>query len=383
MCILFISRNSSHAKYYRKLVKKMHIDAKLHVTGLPRLKSLFQISKIRLFDSTELLQNQILRKRARHPKLFANPLIVSVYKHCMKLYEGLRFLKFIDLLQDENPTKVVVWNGKKLPNQTVVCAAEALSISVMYFENGLVPNTTCLDPNGVNFTSSLPKQAEFYLKHQPSGQALNQIEPVKPHKNLRQSDTATQLPQRYIFVPFQVPNDTQVVVHSPWIKSMEQLFNEVMTAVSHIDNQDIKVVFKEHPNWPHKFEHLYQAHPKAIFANSLKTADLIKHADATITINSTVGMEALQLGGKVITLGDACYDITDMVLPARNSAQLIAQLNLLPHWQPNAQLIAHFLDFVNGVYAIPQAWRRANKQHILAIESRLLEKDRFSQHILS
>ena len=94
-------------------------------------------------------------------------------------------------------------------------------------------------------------------------------------------------------------------------------------------------------------------------------------------------MEALQLGGKVITLGDACYDITDMVLPARNSAQLIAQLNLLPHWQPNAQLIAHFLDFVNGVYAIPQAWRRANKQHILAIESRLLEKDRFSQHILS
>ena len=33
---------------------------------------------------------------------------------------------------------------------------------------------------------------------------------------------------------------------------------------------------------------------------------------------------------------------------------------------------------VNGVYAIPQAWRRADKKHIKAIEARILGADEFS-----
>ena len=378
MRILFISRNSSHAKYYRTLVSNLNLDAQLHVTGLPRWGAIKQLGQLSQFKHNEILENHLLRKKARHPKLFASNFVCNVFKAYLAVFESLRFLKFIDLLKAEQPDKVVVWNGKKLPNQTVVSAAECLSIPVMFFENGLVPNTTCLDPKGVNYLSSLPRTPDFYMQRELTGARLAAIEQAKSHKN-RVADTPTEsLPENYIFVPFQVPNDTQVVVHSPWIKSMEMLFEEVMKAVDALQNPNLKVVFKEHPNWPHKFTQLHQVHPKAIFANSVKASDLIKNAQATITINSTVGLETLQLGGKLITLGNACYALPEMVLSASSPVELQAQLEKIAAWQPNTVLIERFLDYVNGVYAIPQAWRRVDQRHIESVEKRLLEQDEFS-----
>lgn len=378
MRILFVSRNSSHAKYYRKLVGKLNLDAQLHVTGWPRLGALKHTKHLANFDSNEMLAHHLLRKKARHPALFSSKLVCQVFRGYLKAVETLRFLKFIDLFQAVQPDKVVVWNGKKLPNQTVVCAAECLNIPVMFFENGLVPNTTCLDPKGVNYLSSLPKLPEFYLERELSGVALAAIEQAKNHKNRTIDSAEVALPEHYIFVPFQVPNDTQVVVHSPWIKSMEQLFWQVMQAIDALPQSNLKVVFKEHPNWPKKFTHLHKVHDKAIFANGVKASELIKRAEATITINSTVGLETLQLGGKLITLGNACYALPGMVLPANSQQQLVEQLKEINSWQPNTRLIERFLDYVNGVYAIPQAWRRADKKHIKAIEARILGADEFS-----
>ncbi|MFY8350609.1 capsular biosynthesis protein [Pseudoalteromonas sp. SSM20] len=381
MRILFVSRNSSHAKYYRKLVAKLNLDAQLHVTGWPRLGALKHLNRLPDFDSKEMLEHHLLRKKARHPKLFSSNLFCRLFCGYLKAIETLRFLKFIDLFQAEQPDKVVVWNGKKLPNQTVVCAAESLNIPVMFFENGLVPNTTCLDPKGVNYLSSLPKSPSFYLERELTGVALASIEQAKNHKKRLADNPIESLPEEYIFVPFQVPNDTQVVVHSPWIKTMEQLFDEVMKAVDALPYSNLKVVFKEHPNWPKKFTHLHNAHAQAVFANNVKATELIKNAKATITINSTVGLETLQLGGKLITLGNACYALPGMVLAANSADQLVEQLSAVMEWQPNTHLIERFLDYVNGVYAIPQAWRRADKNHIQAIESRLLGCDEFSTQI--
>lgn len=381
MRILFVSRNSSHAKYYRKLVAKLNLDAQLHVTGWPRLGALKHLNRLPDFDSKEMLEHHLLRKKARHPKLFSSNLVCRLFCGYLKAIETLRFLKFIDLFQAEQPDKVVVWNGKKLPNQTVVCAAESLNIPVMFFENGLVPNTTCLDPKGVNYLSSLPKSPSFYLERELTGVALATIEQAKNHKKRLADNPIESLPEEYIFVPFQVPNDTQVVVHSPWIKTMEQLFDEVMKAVDALPYSNLKVVFKEHPNWPKKFTHLHNAHAQAVFANNVKATELIKNAKATITINSTVGLETLQLGGKLITLGNACYALPGMVLAANSADQLVEQLSAVMEWQPNVQLIERFLDYVNGVYAIPQAWRRADTQHIKAIENRLLGRDEFSVQI--
>lgn len=381
MKILLISRNSSHAKYYEKLVKKCQLDARLHITGRPRLGALSRFNYLSNFDMEALIQTHLLRKKARHNVLFSNLIISKLFSLWLRFIESLRYMKFIDLLLCEKPDKVIVWNGKKLPNQTVAIAANSLGIPVMYFENGLVPNTTCLDPKGVNFTSSLPRNPNFYLSRALSGQALAQIEQVKSHKKRSIDNETLNLPEKYIFVPFQVPNDTQVVVHSPWIKSMEALFSAVMYAIDNVADKEIKVVFKEHPNWPKKFTHLHSAHGRALFANGTKATTLIENAVATITINSTVGLEALQLGGKLITLGEACYALDGMTLKANSQTHLIEQINNLSSWQPNTQLITAFLDYVNSVYAIPNAWRRADTSHFKAIESRILGTDTFSSEI--
>ncbi len=69
------------------------------------------------------------------------------------------------------------------------------------------------------------------------------------------------------------------------------------------------------------------------------------------------------------------------MLAANSADQLVEQLSAVMEWQPNTHLIERFLDYVNGVYALVQAWRRADTHHIQAIENWLLGSDEFSSQI--
>jgi capsular polysaccharide export protein len=380
MRVLFISRKSSHSKYYKKLVNSLSFDARLHIMGKPYFKSIFKFKELKETNFDCMLTNQLLRKKARHPKLFNFELMSQLYFQSIKVIEKLRFLKYIMLLEDTSPDKVIIWNGKKLPNQTIVEAAKSLSIPIMYFENGLVPNSTCLDPKGVNFSSSLPKDPDFYKSyHFTSLSKLSPIQQREHHKNKKQQHKLESLPEKFIFVPFQVPNDTQVIVHSQWIKSMEQMFVEILTAVDDLGDPNLKVVFKEHPSWPSNFKHLYEDNDRAIFANSNTCKELIQAAIATITINSTVGLETLQLREKLIVLGDACYSMAGLTLQANNLDELKDCLNKIPLWKQDMVLTSNFLQFLNDVYCIPGDRKKPTKEHFKAIENRILAVDEFSK----
>ncbi|WP_254911207.1 hypothetical protein [Pseudoalteromonas sp. A601] len=190
------------------------------------------------------------------------------------------------------------------------------------------------------------------------------------------------MPKRYIFVPFQVPHDTQVVCYSPWLNSMEMLYSEVMNAVEKLNDPDLKVVFKEHPSWHKHYTHLYKKHPQAIFANGNATADLIENAQAVITINSTVGLEALLLAKHVITLGQACYNIDDLVLHANSRQELFERLLQLDQgWQLNLALRDQFFGYLKHVYTVEGRWQDCSTQHAKAVEERLIGLDVFSQQL--
>lgn len=382
MSILFVSRNSVHARYYRKIVGHLDADTKIHIMGKPSLAALAQLGRAFSHSMDDMVHSQYKRKLAKKPGFWQKSWVRDSYKVMLGVVEKLRLAKYLALLEQEKPDYLVIWNGNKLPNQTVALAAQVLNIPTYFFENGLIPGTTSLDPQGVNYVSSVPRDKAFYFSEQieqlPAFTAP-EIAARAQHVK-RQSGDAVELPERYLFVPFQVPHDTQVVCFSSWISSMEQLYLEVMSAVKKLNDPGLKVVFKEHPSWHQHFTELYAKEGQGIFANHNDTVQLIQGAEAVITINSTVGLEALQLGKKVITVGEACYNLPDLVLNSRSQSELTEHLQQLNSWQPDLTLRNNFFRYLQHVYSVTGKWGECSAEHIQAVNQRLEKQDLFARY---
>ncbi|WP_262501230.1 capsular biosynthesis protein [Pseudoalteromonas sp. FUC4] len=358
------------------------MDCQLHIMGAPKLSAVKYLKNAFQVNFTDVVNSQLKRKRARNA-IWNNPVITAVYTAGLVLFERLRYAKYFALLTETNPECIVTWNGNKLPNTTVAMAAKALGIKQFYYENGLLPGTSSLDPSGINYNASLSRDPSFYLNFDPQDE-LNfcapDLIPRADHKKRCEFECAD-VPERYIFAPFQVPHDTQLASFSPWIDSMDMFYEEVIKALKSLNDPSLKVVFKEHPSWHKHYAHLYEKDSIAVFANGNQTSDLIKCAEAVVTINSTVGLEALLLNKRVLTLGQTCYNIEGLVKHASTAEQLAENMNeVVQGWQPNTLLRDKFFSFIEHVYCIPGVWKHTEDKHIKAIEARFTGNDEFAKY---
>ncbi|MBE1288063.1 MAG: capsular biosynthesis protein [Alteromonadaceae bacterium] len=376
---LFITRKSSHYRYYQKLLTYFASDAQLlTIKGLvlPRFEYWPDLQKL---DVNDLVDVHIQRKQARHPLLQKFAWIRSLATSYYRYREQVRATYYFAYFTKHQPQKIVLWNGMKQPNKTPVEVARALNIPVFLFENGLLPNTTVLDPKGVNALNSLPRERTFYEKlPTPDVMFKPRLQQREFHKFKKLSKQSSVLPKHFIFVPFQVANDTQVICHSPFIHSMEHLYEVLTDALRQLHQSgysDIHLVMKEHPSWPKSYKALYDAHPNIIFANNETSQSLIEQSLGVITINSTVGIEAIMLGKPVITLGDACYNIDGIVHHCPNQESL--NHAIVEFWQenPNQPLRDKFLYYLAKHYLLPGKWSDVDDtsiEHFEAVQRRLL-----------
>lgn len=382
MDILFISRRSNHSKYFKRLSDAITLNSQVYEMGKIRLSSLLLYFQLPTPNLSDVIQKQLARKKASHPTLFQSSLVRYAYIKFLHLIEVFRWAHYINIYKQNAPRKVALWNGQKLPNATPMLAAKYLNIPVVYFENGLLPNTVTVDHKGVNAHNSLPRTPNFYQTLSDDliiGPLTMKLSTRPPHKHKKITEII-KLPDSYIFIPLQVPNDTQIVSNSPWITSMAEFIQQVEIAASSLSTS-IKLVIKEHPSWPQPFKLNHEKNKRIIFANSNNTQQLIENAQAIITINSTVGIESLLLNKKVITLGSACYNIDGLVLHASNNAELKACIERVFQWQPDNQLRINFLHFLKQVYCIPTRWSLADDVHFKQVEQRILANDKFSTYV--
>lgn len=375
---LFISRKSSHYRYYEKLVQFLGACAEVHQLKQLCLPQLKYRSEVNALDIHNLVDVHMRRKEVRYPALKKYSWLNRIVKGCYVIIEKARANFYYNYLEQHPCTHVILWNGMKQPNRTPYIVAKALGKKTMLFENGLLPNTTTLDPKGVNALNSVPRDKAFYLNWQSDFEhRQTQLVPRAPHKQRKKDGGITELPHRYIFVPFQVPNDTQIVCHSPWLPNMETLYSALEESLEALKKtpswQPFKFVIKEHPSWPRNFSELHNKHPDIIFANGNNTQDLIENSLAVITINSTVGMESLLLGKNVITLGNAFFNIDGLVHHCKNVTELIQTLKTIEEQAVDHELVDKFLSYLKAEYLLPQAWGNLNDEtaHFNAVRERL------------
>jgi len=274
------------------------------------------------------------------------------------------FARYQKILQESGATVSVVWNGLKFRQQIWCVAAESLGIKLRFMENGLVAGYTTLDQNGVNFKNSLPRTAAFYESY---GTHLTEIQKPSPVPLL------VDLPKRFVFVPLQVSGDSQIVCFSPWIKNMDHLGDELIRVASQCGTNGLQLVVKPHPKCSTPRDKLIQR-LKTAGVSVLENVDsklLVAHAEAVITINSTVGLEALEAGKKVIVLGQAFYNIPEITLSAQNSDELKSALNQIDTWRPNSRAVQGLFNYLKTEYQIPGDWRSASSDHVSALKNRL------------
>lgn len=252
--------------------------------------------------------------------------------------------------------------------------AARLGISVFVFEEGyLRPHYVTLEHGGVNGYSTLPRERAYYSdqlpRPVPAPQSTNprfhvlawyaclyllamliawprfrrhvyhrSMHPVvqstcwvrsgvrKLHNRMRDRGmldrlTSPDLSGRWFLFPLQVHNDAQLLHHSRY-GEMEAAIEEVLASFAAHAPADAQIVLKHHPmDRPYtdyrRFiadrVHRHGLFGRVHYVHDLHLPSLLKHARGVVTVNSTTGLQALNHGTPVHTLGDCFYALPGLV----------------------------------------------------------------------
>jgi capsular polysaccharide export protein len=252
-------------------------------------------------------------------------------------------------LLENNIELVTMHNDLRWQHSLSIEICKELGVKYLITERGIFrPDTTTIDFQGVNAYSSLSKDKEFYKNYSVNektlrsynvskitnlkvnlkfilfiilnkiGAVLNLNTQVKnrgyslikyaklflKQKLSKKSSVDVSLPKKYLFVPLQVNTDTQLLIHSDF-QDMQEFISKTEKEFYSLDT-DVGLVFKIHPMEKGMVD--YKFDTRSIAANS-DTNELVQNSECVVTINSTVGFEAIQEHKKVIVLGEAFFKI--------------------------------------------------------------------------
>ena len=275
-----------------------------------------------------------------------------------------------DFLLENKIDKIFLFGDCRFYQSIARGVADNLGIEVYVFEEGYVrPHYITLEKYGVNGYSLLPKEAIFYsqlplkkIEICPIHAKTSKSKMIKSaiiyyaisnlfskqypyyihHREfsamkeffygvrdmLRKSIyffternfseiIQQNLSKKYYFVPLQTHNDFQILKHSNY-KSIEKFIIEVLESFSVYAPKNTTIIFKHHPvdrgrkNYNQFIEEqarLLNIETRVFSIHDVHLPTCIKHAKATITVNSTVGLTSVGYGIPTFVMGNAVYDI--------------------------------------------------------------------------
>ncbi|MFT5594216.1 MAG: capsular polysaccharide export protein [Oceanicoccus sp.] len=378
MDVVFASSKGAQYRYFKCLSNDLGLDTSL-VTLRPVFFPSFFGSGLTCNTICEGIAFHVERKKRKYFNYHFPAIFWALYR-LRSSYKFIKiFLRFSRYFNIHKPKVVGLWNGHRLPEMAIKAAAKYRGVDVLYFENGLLPSTTTADFSGVNALNSVPRDLEFYMNYQSENKIIsyerNELEVRKAHKSKRHlSGTIKDNNIEYIFIPFQVDFDSQVVLNSPWVNSMEEFWVLLTSVISKINDKNLCFVIKEHPSDPRVYTEYHNQNERILFSSD-STEYLIRNAKAVITLNSSVGLETLMLEKKLIVLGDACFKVQDITMCSDSESELINALNGLESWEPNLIALRSFINYLYDEYCILIAWQTLQESmdevHLHALEKRI------------
>lgn len=311
--------------------------------------------------------------------------------------------------------------------------AHAKGLRFLAFEEGyLRPHFITLEEGGVNAYSSLPRDPDFY-RHLPD-MPPRIVHPLKPSTRLRYWHASwyyliawyhrrsypnykhhksfspwyemrcwirawrrkhwyafkerhvltrlqTQLDNRFYLAILQVYNDSQIRHHSPY-DDVRDYINDVMYSFATKAPAAKFLVFKHHPmDRGHRLygplikqlSLKYGVQNRVLYVHDLPMPEMLKHAKAVVTINSTAGLSALIHHKSLKVMGNALYDIKGLTY----------QGHLHQFWtagfKPDVKLLNQFRGYllettqINAVF-YGDSWVLTREPALMQIQSKQVNK---------
>lgn len=297
---------------------------------------------------------------------------------------------------------LLVWNGSNRRLSMAIHAARRRGLPVIHAEHGYFPGTMQLDRDGVNASSSLARLIRSGAARRPPDPALDarleqminalrtdaptraagnpipqrflarrdarwmhallyRLRPLGLGKPLRPRYTDPPLPpDGFVFYPMQVVHDSQLLLHSPvWGNDHARVIAALRDQLAAM-HPPRPLVVKFHPQESRivqiRLAALRGRFPEVTFIRQRAATELIRKAAVVVTINSSVGFEAVALDKPVVVLGQAFYGVpalTEVAVDEHDLADALhrALTRPVPIAERRAVLRACLADhFVAGSY---------------------------------
>lgn len=242
----------------------------------------------------------------------------------------LQYNYFRAKLEISNFDAAIVWNGINGTRSVFSAAAKDCGLPALHCELSPFKKTITVDPEGVNYTNCLPREIKPYEKWYNKISDSDIVDRTKttivarqPGNKCTEVQGNLTLEQPYIFVPLQVPGDSQLRVFGGCFKTVEKLI-ETLSKEAHLLPSGWHIRLKEHPSSQQKFESLYKGLCPAnvVFDNITDTFEQVKKSKAVFTVNSSVGLEAMFYEKPVVAMGLSFWAFGNLAETCRNASEL-------------------------------------------------------------
>ena len=173
------------------------------------------------------------------------------------------------------------------------------------------------------------------------------------------------VPNKYIFVALQLADDLNTVLCSPYDSPLDFL----KQVVDDFKESGYDIVVKGHPGAKDRAYNLKAQHEAQLLAESyehihfldssvgaVETIDWYVHAEAVISINSSLSFEALLSGKKAFAAGDAVYNLAGLMnyVPGHTYVDAEVSCNLD---KASSFLMEHYFQPVDSVFNTDLVYR--------------------------
>lgn len=327
-----------------------------------------------------------------------------------------------DLLDSHDFNAAVIWNGEDFTGKALANLARRRGIKTVFCENGYFPNTLQVDLQGVNVHSSVtdlrfadilralqkpgPERARVeeqdtrlselrplewsdylrcfaarkadlhYYRHFPEhrGSSWFISQWLKFKRSLVPGDRHS-VPEKFILIPFQVHDDTQILLNSRHFRTMEDFFEFCYAAIKRNFGEEYRIVVKEHPEdlCRHSYARLRRKYPDVLWFRKCRIEPLLERAAYVFVVNSSVGLQALQRGKPTLVFGESFYSKEEIVFRVEDPVhidEVIAQARrgMTSDRKDN---IEKFIRFLNERYFVSGGWKNVSATGIACAGERI------------
>ncbi len=312
------------------------------------------------YDLKEILAFHLWRLR------ITDPITISMdYQFTINFIRDLE-----DFISHHKPNIIFTWGDMAYRRRALTRIGEKAGIPVIRVEGGFFPASLTMDRTGMYFN----KENDFtkiwkYTKDEPLSRSQKErlekfLQDWKiagaskythsrfqgPQHSLSKEHLRTKFnispENKVLFVPCQTTRDATMFYPERLIQTKEELVKVACEALK--NDKDWKVIIKPHPYENEgDLRKIISPYKNAQLVTGVSVVSLCDLADVVLTINSTVGFEALCLEKPVVTLGNNIYTgkglTFDMVDDSRPSPLNYLGEIIKKAQPPDTQLLERFL----------------------------------------